>query len=95
MVAGILRRDAGGALVECVIVSTRTTEHKGRIGCVPQELTPYPDLTGRENPAVRGERSKALRPLAHRSVRRHRRKALVREDLRPCRRFPDSRRVGA
>ncbi|MCS7484752.1 ATP-binding cassette domain-containing protein [Umezawaea endophytica] len=49
MVAGILRPDAGDVLVEGVPVSTRTTEPKGRIGYVPQELAVYPDLTGREN----------------------------------------------
>ena len=49
MVAGILKPDAGDVLVEDVPVSTRTTEPKGRIGYVPQELALYPDLTGREN----------------------------------------------
>ena len=49
MVAGILRPDAGEVLIEGVPVSTRTTEPKGRIGYVPQELALYPDLTGREN----------------------------------------------
>ncbi|WNV84757.1 ABC transporter ATP-binding protein [Umezawaea sp. Da 62-37] len=49
MVAGILRPDVGDVLVEGVPVSTRTTEPKGRIGYVPQELALYPDLTGREN----------------------------------------------
>jgi ABC-2 type transport system ATP-binding protein len=49
MVAGILRPDEGEVLVEGVPVSTRTTEPKGRIGYVPQELAIYPDLTGREN----------------------------------------------
>jgi ABC-type multidrug transport system ATPase subunit len=42
MVAGILRPDAGEVLVEGVPVSTRTTEPKGRIGYVPQELAEWP-----------------------------------------------------
>ncbi len=49
MIAGLLDRDAGEVIVVGQPLTTHSTELKGRIGYVPQELAIYPDLSAREN----------------------------------------------
>jgi len=52
---GLLRPDAGRALVEGVDVSQRRLEVAGRIGVAPQRLGLYPPLTVRQNLMVFAE----------------------------------------
>lgn len=49
MVCGLLERDAGEVQVDGREITTRSTEAKGAIGYVPQDIAIYPDLTAREN----------------------------------------------
>ncbi|MEA2000392.1 MAG: ABC transporter ATP-binding protein [Actinomycetota bacterium] len=49
IVSGILEPDAGTVTVGSHRITTRSTEGKGDIGYVPQDIAIYPDLTGREN----------------------------------------------
>ena len=49
MVCGLLERDAGEVRVDGREITTRSTEAKGAIGYVPQDIAIYPDLTAREN----------------------------------------------
>jgi ABC-2 type transport system ATP-binding protein len=49
MIAGLLERDGGTVEVAGRQISPRSTEGKGAIGLVPQDLAIYPDLTAREN----------------------------------------------
>ncbi|HEX5148201.1 MAG TPA: ABC transporter ATP-binding protein [Candidatus Limnocylindrales bacterium] len=49
MVCGILARDEGTVVVDGRPVDIGTTEVKGAIGYVPQDLAIYPDLTALEN----------------------------------------------
>jgi len=49
MVCGILARDEGTVTVAGRPMDIGTTEAKGAIGYVPQDLAIYPDLTAREN----------------------------------------------
>jgi ABC-2 type transport system ATP-binding protein len=47
--AGMLEADAGEALVEGKLLTTKSVAAKSAIGFVPQDLAIYPDLTAREN----------------------------------------------
>ncbi|MEN8115213.1 MAG: ABC transporter ATP-binding protein, partial [Actinomycetota bacterium] len=49
MIAGLLEKDGGTAVVSGEEVTTTSTDAKAGIGLVPQDLAIYPDLTGREN----------------------------------------------
>jgi ABC-2 type transport system ATP-binding protein len=49
IVAGLLEADAGEALVEGKLLTTKSVAAKSAIGFVPQDLAIYPDLTAREN----------------------------------------------
>ncbi|MEN8115161.1 MAG: ATP-binding cassette domain-containing protein, partial [Actinomycetota bacterium] len=49
MIAGLLEKDAGTAVVAGMEVSITSTDAKAAIGLVPQDLAVYPDLTAREN----------------------------------------------
>ncbi len=49
MISGILEPDAGTVTVGSHRITTRSTDGKGDIGYVPQDIAIYPDLTGREN----------------------------------------------
>lgn len=49
MVCGLLRADAGAVTVAGQPITPDTTEARGAIGYVPQDLAIYPDLTAREN----------------------------------------------
>jgi ABC-2 type transport system ATP-binding protein len=49
MIAGILEADAGDVMVAGSQITTRSTDGKGQIGYVPQDIAIYPDLTAREN----------------------------------------------
>ncbi len=49
MVAGLLEKDGGTAVVAGNEITTRSTSAKAAIGLVPQDLAIYPDLTAREN----------------------------------------------
>ena len=49
MIAGLLEKDGGTAVVSGREVTTTGTEAKAAIGLVPQDLAIYPDLTAREN----------------------------------------------
>lgn len=49
MVAGLLRRDDGDVMVTGRAMTARSTQLKGAIGYVPQDLAIYPDLSGKEN----------------------------------------------
>jgi ABC-2 type transport system ATP-binding protein len=49
IISGILEPDAGTVTVGSHRITTRSTEGKGDIGYVPQDIAIYPDLTGREN----------------------------------------------
>jgi ABC-2 type transport system ATP-binding protein len=49
MCCGILARDEGEVLVGGQPLTPGTTEVKGHIGYVPQDLAIYPDMTAREN----------------------------------------------
>jgi ABC-2 type transport system ATP-binding protein len=49
IVVGVLDRDGGEVLVDGEPLTPRRVRVKARIGYVPQELSVYPDLTGREN----------------------------------------------
>jgi ABC-2 type transport system ATP-binding protein len=49
MVAGLLEPDAGEIEVAGTRIRTNSTEGKGSIGLVPQDLAIYPDLTAAEN----------------------------------------------
>jgi ABC-2 type transport system ATP-binding protein len=49
MIAGILESDAGVVTVGDHQITTRSTDGKGEIGYVPQDIAIYPDLTAREN----------------------------------------------
>jgi ABC-2 type transport system ATP-binding protein len=49
MIAGLLDKDGGIAVVSGNEITTRSTDAKAAIGLVPQDLAIYPDLTGREN----------------------------------------------
>ena len=48
LLSGILPRDAGRVLVDGLDLDTGATA-RARLGLVPQDVTLYPDLTGREN----------------------------------------------
>jgi ABC-2 type transport system ATP-binding protein len=54
MICGLLRRDSGRVIVDGRPLETNSTEVKGAIGYVPQDLAIYPDLTGHENLAFFG-----------------------------------------
>jgi ABC-2 type transport system ATP-binding protein len=49
MISGILTRDGGTVEVAGRPLDVDTTDAKGMIGIVPQDLAIYPDLTAREN----------------------------------------------
>jgi ABC-2 type transport system ATP-binding protein len=49
MIAGLLERDVGEVFMAGRPMTTRTVQAKSAIGYVPQDLTIYPDLSGREN----------------------------------------------
>jgi len=49
MVAGLLEKDGGTAVVAGNEITTKSTAAKAAIGLVPQDLAIYPDLTAREN----------------------------------------------
>ena len=49
MIAGLLDKDGGTAVVDGTEITTRSTAAKAAIGLVPQDLAIYPDLTAREN----------------------------------------------
>jgi ABC-2 type transport system ATP-binding protein len=49
MICGILARDEGSVVVAGRPLTTGSTEAKGAIGYVPQDLAIYPDLSAREN----------------------------------------------
>ena len=49
MIAGLLEKDGGSAVVAGNEITTKSTAAKAAIGLVPQDLAIYPDLTGREN----------------------------------------------
>ena len=49
MVCGLLKRDAGEVTVAGKPLDISSTDAKGAIGYVPQEVAIYPDLTAREN----------------------------------------------
>jgi ABC-2 type transport system ATP-binding protein len=49
MIAGLLERDGGAVTVAGEPMTTRSVRAKSAIGCVPQDLAIYPDLSGREN----------------------------------------------
>jgi ABC-2 type transport system ATP-binding protein len=49
MIAGLLERDGGEAIVAGEPMTTHAVRAKGSIGYVPQDLAIYPDLSGREN----------------------------------------------
>jgi ABC-2 type transport system ATP-binding protein len=49
MVAGLLEPDAGTIVVAGERMDPRASKAKRHVGLVPQELSIYPDLTGREN----------------------------------------------
>jgi ABC-2 type transport system ATP-binding protein len=67
MVCGILGRDGGEVLIEDRPFDPGTTELKGEIGYVPQDLAIYPDLSARENLAFFGRLYGLTgRPLADR-----------------------------
>jgi ABC-2 type transport system ATP-binding protein len=54
MVCGLLERDAGEVTVDGKSLVVSSTDAKGAIGYVPQDLAIYPDLTARENLAFFG-----------------------------------------
>lgn len=49
MICGLLEPDGGEVRVGGTSITTRTTDGKGEIGLVPQDLAIYPDLTAEEN----------------------------------------------
>lgn len=49
MISGLLQPDGGSVSVNGHRITTSSTEGKGAIGLVPQDLAIYPDLTGAEN----------------------------------------------
>ena len=49
MISGLLQPDGGSVSVNGHRITTSSTEGKGAIGLVPQDLAIYPDLTGSEN----------------------------------------------
>ncbi len=49
MICGLLSKDGGRVAVDGRRLETNSTEAKGAIGYVPQDLAIYPDLTAREN----------------------------------------------
>jgi len=49
MVTGLLEKDAGEVTVAGREITTSSTDAKGTIGYVPQDIAIYPDLTAREN----------------------------------------------
>ncbi len=54
MICGLLAPDAGTVTVEGVPIRPASTEGRGLIGYVPQEIALYPDLSGRDNLAFFG-----------------------------------------
>ena len=49
MIAGLLERDGGEVVVAGEPMTTHAVRAKAAIGCVPQDLAIYPDLSAREN----------------------------------------------
>jgi ABC-2 type transport system ATP-binding protein len=49
MISGLLEPDGGSVSINGHRITTSSTEGKGAIGLVPQDLAIYPDLTGSEN----------------------------------------------
>ena len=49
MIAGLLEKDGGSAVIAGEEITTKSTAAKAAIGLVPQDLAISPDLTGREN----------------------------------------------